>query len=825
MNRNSSGSSAILAIVASMVVAFSPATVKADVLRVDPSFGGVNMRVLLEQKRFAEARDMATARLRSAPNDGNMLAILGFAQAGLEEWQNARQSVSRAIELLPEDRRNEMRALLAEIELRAGNAETAESLLRTVLAAEPNNVRALLGLGFMYVRMDENAQAVTSFERVLGLVPDQPTALVALMELHLRSGNYAAITRLADRIGPESPSRGAGYYFQALSVLRQPEPDLAAAADLLESALSVSLSTPRVLATLGYVRLQQGRPQDAVRRLTHAVDLDAGFFDAHRLLGYGWLQLNEPRAASRHLQLALDIRESPEVRRMLGRAYLAQGDSEQGVAQLIKSLDQSEQTTNAQLELESLYQYTSGNFDQSEESLRQALANTPEAEHLRFLLIVALIKQEDFEAASREAQIALPLFPAHSETLHNLYAMARLGSGAYDEAEAALNRALSDNPASKTTLVNLSTLYFQRGQFQRAESQLQTILENEPDDREARIRLSRVYQAARNTLAAQNVLTRGSDTVPSDGVILRELVHLKMRQREHGDALLYARAMVARYPRLFEAYVLEAQSLASLGRETDAIEVLNRGFDEAGQTQGALAVSASLARVHGWHEAAVKFLQLHNEQFGLEDPRLRKLYAIELIETGESVLAREVIQDGLSVTDPDVIFLLARSYLIEGDQARAEEFIDAALQAGVPADDIARQRIELGVSIRIKDLESDLESAPHEAPRYAALAEAHEFMGNFDAAIKAYDQGLGLTDQDLQFRAHIARLHLKNGSTQQALAIARSVADDANATTGLKFQANAVLGMAYARQGETSPRRACIDTGHRTWESAGLRVL
>jgi tetratricopeptide (TPR) repeat protein len=777
--------------------------------------GNAKFRQLLQDGRFQEARDMARERLTKTPNDAVMLAILGYAEAGLKNWEVARRTVKRAIQTAPKELRDDLRLLLANIYLAEGNSSAAQDVLQDMLSRNPGNTKALLGLGFFFRQTGDIPRAADYFERVLRVEDDQETALRALLQIHMERGDYAAVARVARRIPAGSKSKGLGYYFEALALARQEGPDYPAVIALLEKALDASGPRPQVLYTLGYVLLKDQREEEALGVLKEAVALAPDFFEAHKLLGVVSLQQNQPKAASKYLEKALSIEDSPDLRHLLGKAYLLQGRSEDGVAQLMKSLESADLDPDKQSAVEGLYRYVGGDLEQSEAALRRALETKPGALDARILLIANLLKQGRFEGAAREARQGISLHPDQRVLLLNLVAQAKLAAGDLDQAEQALKDALEGDPGSALTRFNLSAVYLRRGQYGRARAELKAILVDDPKHAHARLRLAKVHQATANYDEAERILLGPKGEAPSAPLLLKEMVLLKIRQRKYGAALEYAQAMIAENRTLFEGYLLESQAYASLGKAADAIRSLDAGLEKAGESRESLAKAARLAAVNGWHDNTVLYLQRHGSQFGLGDPQLVKLYARELIEVGNASKAREIVRESLSPTDPDAVFLLARSYIADGDQVKAEAYLDAALEAGISEDVVEKQRAELRMALRTDELEEALRSKPDDPMRYQALAEAHEFLGDLDAAIEVYKHGMGKGGSDLEFRTQIARLFLKKGDTQRAIEVASDVLDQLGERPGdggeTAFRANAVLGMSWRQQGDLKKAEKALE--------------
>ena len=780
-------------------------------LRFEPLYGDRNLLQLLEQRQFTQVRDLARLQLLQNPSDGDMHAVLAYALTELGALGDAEQNARQAIDRVPEARRDRLRVLLAEILVRQGRTPEAVQLLNDLVARDSTNTLALLSLGNLYNRLGNAQRAAEYFEKVLTVDPRNDDATKYLLQTFLTQRDYAAVARVARGIPEGSAIKGLGHYFEALSLLQGQPADNRGALVLLERALQASAPTPQVLTTIGYVLLSERRAQEAAERLAQAVALAPDSVDALNLLGIASIQLGRPELAVGQLERALANTESTELSNLLARLYFMQGRVDRGLAELLKSGDSTGQPTEAESALRTLYQFHSGEFEQSESGFREALARTPEAVHLRLLLIASLLKQNRFEAAAREAEQALTLHPEQGVALLNLLAMAKLGGGELAAAEEALKTALAQDPAARTTRVNLSTVYFRTRQFASAEVEIKAVLATAPNDPEAVLRLARIHQASGNYAEAQRVLLDAGGQGPAAGAAARELIMLKLRQRDFAAMLGYADGAVAKYPKSFEGYLFRAQALASLGRAIDAVDALDAGFEAAGETQGSLGAAARLARLHGWHELAVSYLQRHEAQFGLADLTLKKLYATELIEVGRTDDARAVVRDGLGATDPDALLLTAMSHLKDGDQVGTEAALDAALAAGVSPAVVEGQRALLRATLQIDALQADLAAAPADALRYETVAGAHEIVGDYDAAIAVFESGLGRAGSDLSFQAHMARLFLKKGDAQRAIGLANGVLANASADADIRIRANAVVGMSWVFQRDRAKAEQALE--------------
>jgi tetratricopeptide (TPR) repeat protein len=811
MHRLSSGRFGLRLVTSAALLWLLAGSATAVPLRFDQLNSDRTLTQLIEQREFARVRDMARVQLLQRPRDGDTHAVLAYALAELGAFGDAEQSARRAIDSVPEARRDRMRVLLAEILLRDGRTPDAVQILDDLVARDATNTLALLSLGNLYNRLGNTQRAAEYFEKVLLIDPGNDDATRFLLQAHLTQRDYAGVARVARGIPEGSSIKGLGYYFEALSLLQAQPPDNRGALALLERSLQASTPTPQVLTTFGYVLLKEQRAPEAAEHLGKAVELAPDSVDALSLLAIAAAQVGRPQLAVGPLERALADTESAELSHLLSRLYLLQGRVNEALGALLKAGDNANRSTEAESALRTLYQFNSGEFEESESGLREALARTPDAVHLRLLLITSLLKQDRFEAAAREAEQGLALHPDQGVALRNLFALAKLGSGELDAAEQALRAAVAEDPADKTTRINLSTVYFRAQRYASAQQQIEAVLANSPADPDATVRLARIHQAAGNYAEAERVLGAAADQSTMTGTAMRESIMLELRRGDYGAMLEHARGAVARYPASFEGYLFQAHALASLGREIDAIDSLDAGFEAAGEAQGALAAAASLARLHGWDALAVGYLQRHEALFGLAEPRLKKLYATVLIEVGRTDDARAVVHDGLGATDPDALLLMAMSYLADGDQVRTEAALDSALAAGVPAAIVEGQRAKLQSAAGIETLKEELAAAPADPLRYEALAGAHEIVGEFDAAIGVLESGLGKTGSDLPFQTHIARLFFKKGDSQRAITLANAVLANASADPETRIRAHSIVGMSWVVQRDRAKAEQALE--------------
>jgi len=111
-------------------------------------------------------------RLEADPDDVRGWVLLGRSYAVVEQMDNAVNAYERAYSLAPND--PEVLTGLAETLAMSNNNQLhgrSVELLQQVLAADPNNLRALWLIGFSEVQMGNNEQAVKYWQTLLSLLP------------------------------------------------------------------------------------------------------------------------------------------------------------------------------------------------------------------------------------------------------------------------------------------------------------------------------------------------------------------------------------------------------------------------------------------------------------------------------------------------------------------------------------------------------------------------------------------------------------------------------------------------------------------------------
>lgn len=437
------------------------------------------------------------------------------------------------------------------------DADGAEEVLRALLAARPDDSRALLLLADKRAGRGDTREARQLCERVLaGRAPqaDQRAAAYALANLHLGAGDAAEV-----------------------------RPYLA----LLEAGSQDGDAAQEVAAGLDEL---EGRFDDAVRR--HAVRLQRALMDGHvaaaRVVADRLAQLYEERlrragAAAQTLAVVLgedipasdgDIVRGARAARLFGAAGRAQEAAEMSrrVAAALREDRGREPGAAAELlaRIGAEYALAQDGHDRAWEAFERALELVPD--HGRALegLEALALTADEWDALAARLKTAL----AHAADAARRAALGlRLALlygrtfGFPHEAIPLLEATLDETPDNEFALRQLLAFTRQTGDWERHHAALLRGLEGARSRPDRLAWLAQLAEVAAERLGrleeAREHLSRALDESPRDTEILRRLAHVLRVRGEHEELarVLARQAALAGRPDLREPLLIELAEL------------------------------------------------------------------------------------------------------------------------------------------------------------------------------------------------------------------------------------------------------------------------
>ena len=228
----------------------------------------------LRQGNTAKALEVARAMVKKSPNDPVAHQALGGVHMVRKELAQARAAFAKALELNPTYL--PAVAILAQLDLQEGKTAEARARFEAVLAKDPKNAQALLGLaGVMELARAPSAEIVAVLRRAVVAQPDAPGPRLALIDRYLRDRDTRAAlsaaqeasaalgndSRILDALGRAQLAAGeTNQAIETFNRLAAAEPNSALPLQRLAQVYAVRKEPERAIDAL--LRAQKMAPAD-----------------------------------------------------------------------------------------------------------------------------------------------------------------------------------------------------------------------------------------------------------------------------------------------------------------------------------------------------------------------------------------------------------------------------------------------------------------------------------------------------------------------------------------------------------------------------------
>jgi tetratricopeptide (TPR) repeat protein len=181
----------------------------ADLLRDDPEVSSnpslqfAYGLALVKSDRAAEAEGVFSQLLARHGDSAELSVLLGQAYAQQGEFDSARESLRRALELKPDVA--EANATLGLMYLRQGRLPEAEEALRAELKEHPDDLPSQQNLAIVLDEEQRAAEAISLLRRVLKSQPQRASARYLLGKILLAQGNATEAVEHLETAAGQAP--------------------------------------------------------------------------------------------------------------------------------------------------------------------------------------------------------------------------------------------------------------------------------------------------------------------------------------------------------------------------------------------------------------------------------------------------------------------------------------------------------------------------------------------------------------------------------------------------------------------------------------------
>lgn len=385
-----------------------------------------------------------------------------------ELWEPAAASYRNAAVLAPGDFR--WRHLLAELETKRGDLESARRQHVTALALRPDDVPSLVGLGNVSLGLNRPEDAERSFRRALRLSPDSAAAHAGLARLALLRRDYEKGVlefEAALQLAPEATRlhyelamayRGLGRRGEAARHFALAGTVGVRVSDPLLDGVSARRQGERTHLVRGRLAFVNGRMREAADEFAAAVAAEPRSVAGLVGLGSALGTLGESDRALDAFRRALALApDSVSAHYNLGRILAARGETEAALREydaVLRLAPRDEDTILVKADLLARWE----RFAEARETLEDGHRRMPEQARLEQALAQLLAACPDvaFRDGARSLDLARRAFdavptPAAGRTV----ALALAEIGRCDEAASFLEKMLAGMPPDHPETVSL----------------------------------------------------------------------------------------------------------------------------------------------------------------------------------------------------------------------------------------------------------------------------------------------------------------------------------------------------------------------------------
>jgi len=440
----------------------------------------------------AEAQLESFTRLYPQHPTGNKL--LAMTQIKRNNLESASKTLTGIVDRSGASADTSTIALLANVNLRSGNAEKSERYFKMALEKQPDNESFKFGLAQSYFLQSNNDEAISELEAIPADSKNRILAILAIAEAFARERKFDEAIKEVEKLPEDLAENVIVPSFKGTIYLFDQQLELAE--DYFKKALTIKPDYIPAIRQLAYVdsikgdaktmldRLSQanntipnnypltidyakalyqvGDTDKATTELHKAIELRPQSDDARLLLSKIELANQKPVAAIAQLN-AMHNANSVEAQTLLGKSRFMMGEYLTALDSFKKAYELAPSANTALLIFETYRK--SGQTIQAKEYLNRQKENHSDSEVFLLVAINEAIRANDSKEASTLLTTLAALAP-QSLALHPLQAKV-LSTEPYEVAEQSLKKAFSEteNIAYANALI---TIYNRNNQLAKA---------------------------------------------------------------------------------------------------------------------------------------------------------------------------------------------------------------------------------------------------------------------------------------------------------------------------------------------------------------------
>lgn len=483
----------------------------------EPEVLVANATYALRANNPEEAERLAEQALKTNPELEDAFVVLASSRIASQDFEGALSYLDKA----PESSRNNvgMQVLRLSVLDNLGDDESIEAQLADMVEQFPDSPQFAVAWAQWYQSKDRHEDAERVMRQVAEDRPEDTDAQLRLVAfLASRSGLETARTELERMIEARKQSDADPFPLQAaLAQLKFTTDERSEAIDFMKSVLAEAEETEQenqARLILAAMLMETADIEQAEGHVTEILETDKKNVEALRMRASIKLSNNDSAGAADDILLALN--EAPDdarLRVMLANAHERNGASVLAEEEFAKAFALDNQSVETGLPMVR-YLLSHGRAEQAERVLEAIRAQNPTNREVLALLAQQKLAKRDFVGAQEIADALRKTEDSGSAGFADRITAAALGGqDKHDESLEFLKNSMGESERENRALLpDLVRAYVRSGKHDLATERLNTVLDENPDDVEARVLLGAVLMASGDSAKAEEVFKQAASS-------------------------------------------------------------------------------------------------------------------------------------------------------------------------------------------------------------------------------------------------------------------------------------------------------------------------
>jgi len=483
----------------------------ADVLPDDATAQIKAGNFLLIAKQFEDAKTRASNVLARDAKNVDAQILLGNAQAGLNNFDEALNEYHAATTLNPtDDRAYSNTGVLQAL----GQKAEAEASFRKAVEVAPKSIAAHMALFNFLWSSGRPADAEGELKAALEIDPKNLLANRALGAFYMASGRLKEAEPYFQTIAEQSKSADGTLALADYYVVAKRNADARQALqDLAANPKSFAVATTR-LAAIDAIEGSRAQAHEKLRQVIdkYPKDMSARLMDARLLLVDG----KREDALTKATAIVTEEPTAPESAQaymLIGGVQASLDKFEAAIKAYEEAIKRLPQPIAPQLALAAVY-LKAHEFDKAQTYLQQAQTIQPKNPVARSLKVRLLIAQRKGADAKVELASLQKDYPNAPEVLV-LVGAQQFSERQFDAARASYTKALQASPSNIEAVSGLIMIDLASGHTAAALSRVEAGLKSSPPSSDLYLLAARTYAAARDKAKTEEYLNKAIEADPA----------------------------------------------------------------------------------------------------------------------------------------------------------------------------------------------------------------------------------------------------------------------------------------------------------------------